>query len=168
MNKQFSYFLFHLWCFSIIKIWCFLFFLIAIFLINKQPFGFIVGTLMFVFFNKNIINTIRNLLRSVTKKPSIEINDKYFINHINNTKIHWDNINKISLSGGGLTQAIRFDLKNRENYIEQVKSLFDKFFFILAPDVSHIQFPLMFIEGDNDKIYDEIKDFFIKKVTITN
>lgn len=168
MNKQFSYFLFHLWFVSIIKIYLFIFFLIAIFIINKQPFGFIIGALIFIVFYKNILNTIRNLYRSITNKPAIEITDEYFINHMNNTKIHWKNIKKISLSGGGLTQAIRFDLKNRKNYIEQVKNPFDKFFYILAPDVANIQFALMFIEGNNHKTYEEIKDFFIKKITIIN
>ncbi len=163
MNKQFPYFLFYLWFISIIKISCFLVFIIALFLIYKQPFGFIVGTLIFIVFYKNIINTIRNLHRSATKKPVIEITDEYFVNHINNTKIHWKNINKISLSGGGLYQAIRFDLRNRKKYINQIKNPVHKFFFILAPDVANIQFGLSYIKGNNDKIFEEINDFFIKK-----
>lgn len=139
------------------------FFFVALFLIEKQPFGFIVGTLIFLIFIKNILNSIRNLHRSITKKPAIEITDEYFVNHINNTKIHWKNINEINLSGAGLYEAIRFDLRNRKNYISQIKYPFDKFFFILAPNVANIQFPLIFIKGNNYKIYGEINDFFIKK-----
>lgn len=163
MEKQFSYFLFHICFFSIIKISCFIFFVVALFLIDKQPFGFIVGTLIFLILRKSILNSIRNLYRSITKKPAIEITDEYFVNHMNNTKIHWKNINKISLSGGGLYQAIRFDLRNRKKYISQIKNPVHKFFFILAPDVANIQFGLGYIKGNNDKIFEEINDFFIKK-----
>src|SRR5690554_6625058 len=95
MNKQFSYFLFHLWFDSIIKISVFLVFVIGLFLVDKQPLGFIVGTLIFIILYKIIFNTIRNLHRSITKKPAVEITDEYFINHMNNTKIHWKNIDKI-------------------------------------------------------------------------
>jgi len=163
MNKQFPYFLFHLWFDSIIKISFFLVFVIGLFLVDKQPLGFIVGTLIFIILYKNIFNTIRNLHRSITKKPAVEMTDEYFVNHMNNTKIHWKNIIKIKQYSASGYELIRFDLRDRKNYIRQVKDPIYKFIFLLAPDITYIHTNLSYLKGNNYKIYEEINDFFLKK-----
>lgn len=163
MNKQFSYSLFDLWFGSIIKLGGFIFLVANLYLFDRNSLGIILSITIFVVFIKNILNTIRNLYRSIAEKPAFEITDEYFVIHTNNTKIHLKNINEIQLVGSGKTQAIRFYLKNRNNYINQIKDPFHKLFFILAPDVANIQIGVNYIKGDNQKVYEEIKDFFIKK-----
>jgi|SRR5690554_1928456 len=166
MNKQFTYFLFHLWLDSLLKIFCFIFFLVCLFLlVELQPLGLILGILVFTLCIKNIVNTIRNLKRGLTKKHAIEITDEYFVNHMNNTKIHWNTIDEISLKNRKGYSVIEFNLKNRKNYINQIKDPINKLFFTLAPDTMPIQIIVSYIKGNNYKIYEEINNFFLKKKT---
>ena len=60
-------------------------------------------------------------------------------------------------------ELIRFDLRDRKNYIRQVKDPVHKFYFILAPDITYIYTNLSYIKGDSYKLYEEINDFFLKK-----
>jgi hypothetical protein len=165
MNKQFPYFLLHLWVDSLIKIFGFSFLTVYLFLIEKQPFGFIIGILMIIILYKNIINSIRNLYRSIIKKPAIEITDEYFINHMNKKKIHWKSIDKILFTNIRGYGFMKFNLKNRTNYINQIKDPINKLFFTLAPDTMPIQIIVSYIKGNNYKIYEEINNFFLKKKT---
>src|SRR5690606_33382042 len=120
---------------------------------------------MIIILYKNIINSIRNLYRSIIKKPAIEITDEYFINHMNKTKIHWKSIDKIlftHIRGDGF---MKFNLINRTNYINQIKNPITKLFFTLASDIMPIQIIVSYIKGNNYKIYEEINNFFLKKKT---
>lgn len=163
MNKQFPYFLLHLWVDSLIKIFGFSFLTVYLFLIEKQPFGFIIGILMIIILYKNIINSIRNLYRSIIKKPAIEITDEYFINHMNKTKIHWKSIDKILFTNIRGYGFMKFNLKNRKNYINQIKDPIKKLFFTLAPDIIIVRTNISYVKGNNYKIYEDINTFFLNK-----
>lgn len=164
MNKQFTYFLFHLWLDSLLKIFCFIFFLVCLFLlVELQPLGLILGILVFTLCIKNIVNTIRNLKRGLTKKPAIEITDEYFVNHMNNTKIHWKNIEKIERASGRSHNLIKFTLRNRKSYVEQIKEPMSKILYLLEPKGKLVRVILNYIQGNNEKIYNEIEHYWTKK-----
>jgi len=159
--KQFSYF-FRYWVDSsmLLVIWI----LSTILLLSSEKIiGIILGLVLIIIFLKKVLNIIRNLCRSVAGKPALEITDQYFINHMNKTKIHWKNINKIKRVSVRGYESLDFELNNRKNYIAQIKDPVEKILFILAPSKLPIRVIISYIRGDNDKIYQEINSGFIKK-----
>jgi len=139
------------------------FMIICLFLIDNQPVGIIFGTLMLVFSIKSTQLTLRNLYRSFAKKPAIEITEQYFVNHMNNTKIHWKNIAKIERASGRSYSLIKFTLRNRKNYVSQIKEPVIKILYLLEPKGKSVRVTLNYIQGNNEKIYEEIERFWTKK-----
>src|SRR5690606_12666121 len=161
--KQFSYFPFWLWINACIFVFMFPFMIICLLLIDNQPVGIIFGTLMLVFSIKSTQMTLRNLYRSFAKKPAIEITEQYFVNHMNNTKIHWKNIAKIERASGRSYSLIKFTLRNRKNYVSQIKEPVIKILYLLEPKGKSVRVTLNYIQGNNEKIYEEIERFWTKK-----
>lgn len=161
--KQYPYFLFWLWLDALIFLFAFHFLAIGLFFIDNQPVGTIFGTLMLVFSIKSTQLTLRNLYRSLAKKPAIEITEQYFVNHMNNTKIHWKNIDKTERASGRSYSLIKFTLRNRKSYVEQIKEPMRKISYLLEPKGKSVRVILNYIQGKNEKIYDEIEHFRTKK-----
>lgn len=161
--KQYPYFLFWLWLDALIFLFTFHFFAIALFFIDNQPVGITFGALMLVFSIKSTQLTLRNLYRSFAKKPAIEITEQYFVNHMNNTKIHWKNIDNIERASGRSHSLIKFTLRNRKSYVEQIKEPMRKILYLLEPKGKSVRVTLNYIKGNNEKIYEEIERFWIKK-----
>lgn len=161
--KQYLYFPFWLWLDALIFLFAFPLFTIYLFFIDNQPLGIIFGTLMLVFSIKITQLTLRNLYRNFTKKPAIEITEQYFVNHMNNTKIHWKNIEKIERASGRSHNLIKFTLRNRKSYVEQIKEPMSKILYLLEPKGKLVRVILNYIQGNNEKIYNEIEHYWTKK-----
>ncbi|MEG0918213.1 MAG: hypothetical protein RSF68_14485, partial [Myroides sp.] len=99
----------------------------------------------------------------INNQPAITLTDQYFINHINNTKIHWKNIDKVRKASGGSQDLIKFALRNRKIYAEQIKEPIDKLFYFLEPKGKAVRVPIYYIKDKEDKIYNVVNDIFVKK-----
>lgn len=163
IHIQFSYSLFNLWFHSIIKILMVSISVIVLCLVDKQPLGFIFGVTIGIVSVRSIQQIFRNLHRSINNQPAITLTDQYFINHMNNTKIHWKNIDKVEMASGGAQDLIRFVLRNRKIYVEQIKEPIDKLYYFLEPRGKSVLIPLYSIKGNNNKIYNIVDDLFLKK-----
>lgn len=160
---QFSYSPFNLWFHSVMKILIILFYVIALCLIDKQPLGFIFGITIGMVSVISIKKTFRNLQRSINNQPAITLTDQYFINHMNNTKIHWKNINEMKNASGGGYNSIKFVLRNRKIYADQIKEPIDKLYYFLEPKGKSVRIPMYYIKGNEYKIYNVVNDIFVKK-----
>lgn len=162
---QFPYNILRLWLDSIIKLFVIIGITVSLFLIEKQPFGIIIGILFILIFTKHTIKAIKNLYRSLLKYPAVELTEECFIDHLNDKKIYWQNIKKINIAlrRDGNTY-LNFDLKNRENYIRQVNNPIEKFFFKIAPDVGYIQTNISFVKGNNYDIYEQVNSLYNRKI----
>lgn len=160
---QFSYSPFNLWFHSIIKILMVSILVIVLCLVDKQPLGFLFGITIGMVAVRSIQQMFRNLQRSINNQPAVTLTDQYFINHMNNTKIHWKNIDKVRKASGGSQDLIKFALRNRKIYTEQIKEPIDKIYYFLEPKGKCVLIPLYLIKGNNSKIYDIVNDIFLKK-----
>lgn len=139
------------------------FYVVALCLVDKQPLGFIFAITIGIVSVRSIQKAFRNLQRSINNQPVVTLTDQYFINHMNNTKIHWKNIDKVENTSASGYYSIKFVLRNRKIYAEQIKEPIDKLYYFLEPNGKSVRIPLHYIKGNNDKIYNIVNDLFLKK-----
>lgn len=160
---HFSYAPFNLWFHSIVKIFIVSFYVVVLCLVDKQPLGFIFGITIGIVSVRSIQKTFTNLQRSINNQPAITFTDQYFINHMNNTKIHWKNIDKVEKASASGYYSIKLVLRNRKIYAQQIKEPVDKLYYFLDPKGKSVRIPLYYIKEKNDKIYNIVDDLFLKK-----
>jgi len=139
------------------------FYVVVLCLVDKQPLGFIFAITIGIVSVRSIQKIFRNLQRSINNQPAITLTDQYFINHMNNTKIHWKNIDKIGMAFASGYYLIKLVLRNRKIYAEQIKEPIDKLHYFLEPKGKSVRIPLYYIKGKNDEIYNIVDDLFLKK-----
>jgi len=160
---QFSYLPLNLWFHSIIKILMVSVLVVVLCLVDNQPLGFIFGITIGMVSVRSIQQIFRNLQRSINNQPAVTLTDQYFINHMNNTKIHWKNIDKVERASASGYDIIKFVLRNRKIYDEQIKEPIDKLFYFLEPKGKSVRVPIYYIKDKEDKIYNVVNDIFVKK-----
>lgn len=136
----------------------------GLFFVNNQKTGFFCAIIFIVLFFDTFIFSIKNIERFFKKQPAIEITKSYLINHLNNTKIHWYNIKKISIAGGRGVDLLKLDIYNKERYVSQVDNLFDKIFLKLDSKNISVRIVLDHLKGDNSEIYEFIEKHWRKKL----
>ena len=160
---QFSYSPFNLWFHSIIKILMVSILVVVLCLVDNQPLGFIFGITIGMVSVRSIQQIFRNLNRSINNQPAITLTDQYFINHMNNTKIHWKNIDKVEMASARSFTILKLTLFNRKIYEEQVKEPIDKLHYFLEPKGKTVRITLNYIKGNNHELYTIVNDLFVKK-----
>lgn len=163
IHIEFSYSPFNLWFHSIIKILMVSILVIVLCLVDKQPLGFIFGITIGMVSVRSIQQIFRNLQRSINNQPAVTLSDQYFINHMNNTKIHWKNITYIGLRSEGSITNLKLKLFNRKIYSDQIKEPIDKLFYFLEPTGKSVRIPICYIKGNSYKIYNIVDYLFLKK-----
>lgn len=160
-NYQFSYYPIKLWIDSMITIIIFISSTLIFLINNNQPFGILITLIIWFIGRNHFLKTIKNLNRILNKKPAIELTDEYFFDHINNIKIYWKNINKISLISIKSNTYICFNLKDIKSYIIQSKSFLNNFLFKinLYNEEKFVKTEISLVEGKNEDIFNKISTF---------
>ena len=102
----------------------------------------------------------KNLYRSLKNQPAIELNEAYFFDHINNIKIYWHNIDKLSVISIRGNTYVNFILKDKNEYAKQLNGFLSKILFKL-PDPEEIatKTEISLVRGKNEDIYNSIYKF---------
>ncbi|AWK04361.1 hypothetical protein HYN56_08970 [Flavobacterium crocinum] len=124
---------------------------------NNQPLGIIASLIVLTITGKHFRKTIKNLYRNLKKLPALELTDDYLIDHINDIKIRWSYISKADLISLRGNSFVRFILRDKEKYSEQLKGLLSKIMFKFTnPDNLAIKTELSLVKGKNEEIYSQI------------
>ncbi|MEL1253267.1 hypothetical protein AAEO57_05760 [Flavobacterium sp. DGU38] len=159
-NLLYPYYSLKLWLDSVIFL-VISFSLILLTLFNSnQPFGIILAFFLIILTKNRVQKTIKNLYRSLKNQPAIELTEAYFFDHINNIKIYWHNIDKLSvISIRGNTYA-NFILKDKNEYAKQLNGFLSKILFKLPdPEGIATKTEISLVKGRNEDIYNSICKF---------
>jgi hypothetical protein len=165
-NLQYPYYPIKLWIDSLIFLTLFSAVVFFTILHKNQPFGIILAIFLIALVARNLKKSIKNLYRNLRKKPALELTDDYLFDHINNIKIHWSNIvaiDTISIRGNTF---VRYILRDKKKYSEQLEGLYAKITFNFPdPENLSIKTELSLIKGKNEEIYNQIYKFYqVKKI----
>jgi hypothetical protein len=127
---------------------------------SNQPFGIILIIVLWLIGGYHFANTLRNLCRSLNKKPSIELTESYIFDNINNIKIYWKNVGKINMLHIKGNSYVNFDLIDRSLYYRQLKNPISRILFKLPdPDGISIKTEISLVKGKNEDIYETIYNY---------
>lgn len=150
---------------NLIFIVIYFFYSIGLFFVNNQKIGFFCAIIFIVLFFDTFIYSLKNIRLFFNKRPAIEITKSYLINHLNNTKIHWYDIKKISLIGVRGYDILKLDLYNKERYVSQIDNLFQKIFYKIDSKNISVRIVLDFIKDDSYEIFEFIENHWKKKTS---
>ncbi|GGE97470.1 STM3941 family protein [Flavobacterium limi] len=159
-NLLYPYYSIKLWLDSVIFL-IIAFSLILLTLFNSnQPFGIILAFFLIILTKYPIQKTIKNLYRSLKNQPAIELTEAYFFDHINNIKIYWHNIDKLSVISIRGNTYVNFILKDNNEYAKQLNGFLPKILFKL-PDPEEIatKTEISLVKGRKEDIYNSICKF---------
>jgi len=159
-NVLYPYYSIKLWTDSaIFMIFTFSLILLTLFS-NNQPFGIILAFFLIVLTKNRIKRTIKNLYRNLKNQPAIELTGAYFFDHINNIKIYWHNIDKLSVISIRGNTYVNFILKDKDEYAKQLDGFLSKILFKLPnPEEIAIKTEISLVKGRNEDIYNSIYKF---------
>lgn len=109
-----------------------------------------------IVFGDKIYNVFRNFYRFHTGKPSLEITDKYYIDHTINKKIELKNIKGISINYRESKEFLEFELFDNMIYYEQVQNPIARYFKKVLVSKEVILTELSLIKGKNRTIFEEV------------
>ena len=160
---QFSYYLLKLWIEYMITIVIFTSITLILVFDSNQPFGIIIAIVIWLIGRYHFINTLRNLNRSLNKKPSLEVTDSYIFDYINNIKIYWKNVRKINILHIKGNSYVNFDLIDKSLYYKQLKNPISRILFKLPdPDGISVKTEISLVKGKNEDIYEKIYNYHKK------
>ncbi|SFD07412.1 STM3941 family protein [Flavobacterium phragmitis] len=161
MKILYPYFALKLWADSLLFLIIFSGWILLFALSNNQPLGIIIALILLTITGRYFRKTIKNLYRNLKKLPALELTDDYLIDHVNDIKIRWSYIIKadqISIRGNTF---VRFILRDKEKYSEQLKGLLAKIMLKLPdPNNLAIKIELSLVKGKNEEIYNQIYKIF--------
>ena len=163
-SLQYPYYPIKLWIDSLIFLTLFSALVLSNILHKNQPFGIILAIFLIGLASINFKKTIKNLYRNLRKQPALELTNDYLFDHINNIKIRWSNIVQIDIISIRGNTFVRFILRDKKKYSEQLKGLYARIMFNFPdPDNLSIKTELSLIKGNNEEIYNEIYKFYQEK-----
>lgn len=168
-SYQRPYYPIKLWADSLQILIIFSLLTLGTFFSSNQPFGIILGILIGGIGAKYFKKTIKNLSRNIKKQPAIELTEECFFDHINNTKIYWNNITKIQRVTLKTSTYVVFILRDKKSYSKQLDGFVSRLLFNLPdPDEISVKTELSLVKGRNEDIYDQIYKFHKRKISPTS
>jgi hypothetical protein len=163
-NQKINYFGLYIWKNFIFSLFFFLGSLIIPF-IGRQPFGSILTIMIWAGLGEVFYNNFRNFYRCLKKLPAIELDENYFIDYMNNTKIKWKNIEKIEIMNRKGITFINFDLANKNKiiYFKQFKNPVTRYIHLVFHQIMPIQTNISSAYGRNADIFASVYLFNKKK-----
>ena len=163
-NLQYPYYPIKLWIDSLIFLTLFSVLLFGTIIHKNQPFGIILAIFLIGLAGRNFKKRIKNLYRNFKKQPALVLTDDYLFDHINNIKICWSNIVTIDIISIRGNTFVRYILRDKKKYSEQLEGLYTKIMFNFPdPDSLSIKTELSLIKGKNEEIYNQIYKFYQEK-----